>query len=77
MKSNIKSMFNRIKNYIFKQPEHNTPKDERIEKAVDKSVQKYKRTYMLLEEYDNLSAKTPEVLAKPKQLQGYLQSLQN
>lgn len=51
-------------------------KNKYINNLVKHSLKKYKKTYDLLEEYDQKSIQNPEALADPGRMRQYIQNLQ-
>jgi len=43
-----------------------------VQKKVKYSIDKYRKTYELLEKYDKSSSKNPEILAEPERLRQYV-----
>ena len=66
-------MINIIKKLIYNV---NSSKAQNIEKGVDHSLNKYKETYKLLEEYDTRTNSKPEDLADPGRLRAIIQKFQ-
>ncbi|MFZ5366192.1 MAG: hypothetical protein ACOZBZ_02765 [Patescibacteria group bacterium] len=68
MKRLIKDLFNKLS--LFRNGE--LP----VSKSVEYSLNKYRKTYELLEEYDQKAIRDPEKLADPERLRPFIRRLQ-
>ena len=53
----------------------NTTQDKKVKKAVDSSLKKYKKTYLLLDQYDKSPDTTPSFEVEFESLRKTLRSL--